>query len=184
MTEEPVLTVADAGAPLRFRHADLLRYHGPGYPGGVAHAFKVLERALPLLSPHSPPERSGIAIRTCFTGPGARDGFELVTRAVTGDRYHVDPGLARPERGTTLERYVFALSYGPAEVTLVIREGFVADEFIALARSPARSAEEEGRLAVLKQEMADRLMARPAPEVYDVVEPVHPSIAAGTGARP
>jgi hypothetical protein len=43
----------------------------------------------------------------------------------------------------------------------------VTNEFIALARKQARSAEDERRLDLLKREMADRVMARPAIEVYD-----------------
>lgn len=171
MTSAATITVADAGTELRFSYEDLLRYHGPGYPGGVAHAFKVLERALPVLSPDGPPERREIAVRTCFTGPGARDGFELVTRAVTGDRYQTDPDMARPDRGRTLERYVFELRHGARHVTLVIREGLVTDEFITLARKERRSPDEDRRLALLKQEMADRLLARPANEVYDIARP-------------
>ena len=53
-------------------------------------------------------------------------------------------------------------------MTVIIRDGYVTDEFVALARKDGRSPEEEVRLGVLKQEMADRLMARPAVEVYDV----------------
>lgn len=166
----PMIEVSESGGVLAFSFEDLLRYHGPGYPGGVAHAFKVMERALPLLSPDGPPERREIQIETSFTGPGARDGFELVTRAVTGLRYIVDPSLARPERGPTLERYVFILRYRGRPVTLVIRDGYVTDEFIALARKEGRSAEEESRLGVLKQEMADRLLAKAAVDVYDVDE--------------
>ena len=45
-----------------------------------------------------------------------------------------------------------------------------AGEFIDLARTDNRSAEEEARLSVLKQEMADLVMAAPAEEVYDVEE--------------
>ena len=76
-----------------------MRYHGPSSPGGAAHAFKVLERALPLLDPDAPCERREIVVETAFGGPGARDVFEMVTRAVTGERFRVDPALARPERG-------------------------------------------------------------------------------------
>jgi hypothetical protein len=57
----------------------MLAQHGGGSPGGVAHAFKVLERALPLLDTAGPPERREIVIETAFGGPGARDAFELVT---------------------------------------------------------------------------------------------------------
>jgi hypothetical protein len=166
------IAVLDAGQALSLSYAEIMNYHGPGSPGGVAHAFKVMERAWPLLGTDgAPPERREIAVRTAFGGPGARDAFEFVTRSVTGERYVVDGSLARPERGRTLERFVFWLSYRDREVTLLLREGWVTDEFIDLARTDHRSAEEEKRLSVLKQEMADRLMAAPAEEVYDVVDP-------------
>jgi hypothetical protein len=161
-----VIEVVDRGRRIEFSFDDMLRYHGGGSPGGVAHAFKVLERALPLLDPDGPCERREIVVETAFGGPGARDAFELVTRAVTGERYRIDESLARPERGRTLERFVFRLSYLDRSVTLELREGFVTEEFIDLARTEDRSAEQERRLDTLKQEMAARVMARAADEVY------------------
>ena len=161
------LNLVDAGVPASFTFADMLRYHGPRSPGGVAHAFKVLERALPLLAPDAPPERRELVVRTAFGGPGARDAFELVTRAVTEGRYTVDPALARPERGRTLERFVFHLAYRDRSVTLIAREGTVPDELIELVRAADRSAGQEARLVAVKQEMADRVMASAAADVYD-----------------
>ena len=161
------LNLVDAGVPASFTFEDLLRYHGPGSPGGVAHAFKVLERALPLLAPGAPAERRELVVRTAFGGPGARDAFELVTRAVTEGRYTVDPALARPERGRTLERFVFNLAYRDRSVTLIAREGTVPDELIELVRTADRSAGQEARLVAVKQEMADRVMASAAADVYD-----------------
>jgi hypothetical protein len=161
------IAVLDRGLAIAFSFDDLMRYHGPGSPGGVAHAFKVLERALPLLSPDGPPERRELTVRTAFAGPGARDGFELVTRAMTDGRYTVDPALARPERGTTLERFVFRLGYRERAVTLAVREGFVPDDLIALARRPARTPAEETQLTALKRRMARDVMAAPAADVYD-----------------
>ena len=161
------IEVVERGRVIAFSFDDMLRYHGGGSPGGVAHAFKVLERALALLDPDGPCERREIAVETAFGGPGARDAFELVTRAVTGDRLRIDESLARPERGRTLERFVFRLRYRNRSVTLALREGFVTEEFIDLARTQDRSAEQERRLDTLKLEMADRVMARPAAEVYD-----------------
>lgn len=162
------LDVVDQGASLTFTFADLMKYHGPNAPGGVAHAFKVLERALPLLDDGRPVERRDVEIATAHGGPGVRDAFELVLRATTGGRYDVDPALARPERGNTLANYVFRLTYRGSSVTLQVREGFVADEFIDLVNRPGRTESEEARLVVLKQEMTDRLLAVPATEVYDV----------------
>jgi hypothetical protein len=165
-----VVTVRDGGREIGFSYDDMLRYHGGGSPGGVAHAFKVLELTLPLLADGTPPERREITIETSFGGPGARDGFELVTRAVTGDRYVVDPALARPELGPTRARFIFGLGFGGRTLTVALREGFVAAEFIALVDSEARTAAEQARLEQLKGEMAARLLAATAGEVYALAE--------------
>jgi hypothetical protein len=162
-----MLTVVDQGQELGFAFADLMRYHGPHSPGGVAHAYKVLEAALPLLADGRPCERRALVIRTAFGGPGARDGFELVTRAVTEGRYTVDPALARPALGRARERFVFEIAHGAATATLVLRDGHVSDEFIDLARAAQRTPEQEARLTALKQDMARRLTALSAHEVYD-----------------
>jgi hypothetical protein len=93
------LRVHEDGQPIDFTYEAILDYHGRSAPAGVAHALKVMERAFPLLDPTGPLERREVVIATAFAGPGARDAFEAVTRAVTGDRYTVDPRLAAPQRG-------------------------------------------------------------------------------------
>ena len=160
------IAVLDGRERIEFSFEDMMKYHGPGSPGGVAHAFKVMERAFALLDPEGPPQRGDITLRTAFGGPGARDGFEVVTRAVTQDRFVVDPSLARSELGRTRERFVFEVGYRDRSVTLLLREGFVSEEFIDLARKQGRSDEDEARLDLLKQQMAERVMGSPAADVY------------------
>lgn len=164
------IVVADRGRSIAFSFDDMMKYHGPGSPGGVAHAFKVLERALALLEHDGPLERREITVHTAFGGPGARDAFELVTRAVTEGRYVVDGALARPERGATLERFAFRLGYRGRAVPLVVREGYVSDELIELVRRHGRTPEDDRRLDVLKQEMADLVMSSRAVDVYAVAD--------------
>src|SRR4051794_6695963 len=147
----------------------MLRHHAGSSPGGVAHAFKVLERGLPLLDAGDGVERREIVVRTAFGGPGARDAFELVTGGVSGGRYVVDPALARPEHGAAIERFVFALRHRERAVTLAARPGTVRDEFVALARRERRTDAEERRLDALKREMTERLRAMAAADVYEVV---------------
>ncbi|MGI8714197.1 MAG: hypothetical protein ACR2NR_13685 [Solirubrobacteraceae bacterium] len=146
----------------------MLKYHGGGSPGGVAHAFKVLQRALPMLNSSGHLERRLIVIETAFGGPGARDAFELVTRAVSEQRFTLDPSLARPAQGRARERFVFRLRDRDRAVTLTLREGFVTDEFIDLTRQDLRSAEDEHKLVAMKAAMAARVMSAPAAAVYDV----------------
>lgn len=167
MTAMTQLVVLDAGEELAFSFEDLMRYHGPRSPGGVAHAFKVMERALPLLSPAGPPERREVSVATAFGGPGARDAFELVLRAVTGGRYEVEPALARPELGWTRERFVFHFAYRGRRILLGVRGGFVSEEFLTLARTEEPTWEETARLTLLKREMADRVMSADASSVYE-----------------
>lgn len=162
------LLVLEGGEPMEFAFEDLMRYHGPGSPGGVAIAFKVMERGFPLLAGGDPPQRREISVRTPFGGPGARDAFEMVTRAVTGERFTLDPALCRPELGFARERFVFVLAHRGEEITLTLRDGYVTDEFVELARTGSRSAEQERRLTAMKADLAARVMAAPAESVFDV----------------
>jgi hypothetical protein len=111
------LVVVENDRELSFSFEEMLRYHGGGSPGGVAHAFKVLQRALPVLETGGCVQRRAIIVETAFGGPGARDGLELVTRAVTEERFTVDPSLSRPEYGRARERFVFRIRYRDRSAT-------------------------------------------------------------------
>ena len=161
-----MLELTERGRTIAFSFGDVLKYHGGGSPGGAAIAFKALERALPLLGAGHPPERREIVIDTPFGGPGARDAFECVTRAVSDDRYHIDPALERPELGRARERFVFRLTYRHNTTTLTIKDGFVTDEFVDLARTDPRDAAQEERMDALKLELAERVLS--SDEVFEV----------------
>jgi hypothetical protein len=164
------IEVTELGRTIAFSFDDMMRYHGPGSPGGVANAFKVLQRAFEVLSPDEPPPRRSIVIRTAFRGPGARDGVEAVTRAVSDGRYTVDRTLARPDRGRLVEDFVFQVGIEGRAVTLLLRHGFVTDEFIDLARKDDRTPHDEQRLDTLKLQLAERVMSAPASDVYEQSE--------------
>lgn len=161
--------VLEAGRVISCSFEDMMRYHGGGSPGGVAHAFKVMERALPLLDPGGGVERREVMIETAFGGPGARDAFELVTRAVTGGRFNLDPALMRPALGRAREHFVFRLRRRDRAVTLILRPGFVTDEFVELTSRDILSADQEHDLAAMKSDMAVRVMSVAAAAVYDVL---------------
>jgi hypothetical protein len=161
-----MVEVTERGRTLAFSFEDVLKYHGGGSPGGAAIAFKALAFALPLLDPSAPPERREIVIETPFKGPGARDAFEGVTRAVSDGRYRIDPALERPDLGGARERFVFRFSYRDRTATLVLRDGFVTDEFIDLARTDPHDAAQEERMDALKADLAERVMS--SDEVFDL----------------
>jgi hypothetical protein len=160
--------VAELGRTIAFSFDDALRYAGPHSPAGVAIAFKAMVRAFVTLSPAGPPPRRSVSVRTAFRGPGARDCFEAVTRAVTDGRYTVDRALVRPDRGRLLEDFVFELGLDGASVTLLLRDGFVTDEFIDLARTEHRTDVTEARLDALKAQLAQRVLTAHPDEVFDL----------------
>jgi hypothetical protein len=164
------IEVQQDGQTIAFTFDDMMRYHGPRSPAGVAMAFKVMQRAFPVLSPDDPPERRSINVRTAFRGPGARDGFEAVTRAVSDGRYTVDRTLVRSDLGHLREDFVFAVGIAGRTLTLLLRDGFVTDEFIDLARAENRTDDEERQLSELKAKLAQRVMASPAVKVYDLAQ--------------
>jgi hypothetical protein len=166
MTE--ALTVEERGRAITFTFDDLMRYHGVHSPAGVAIAFKVMQRAFAALSPGGRPERRSILVRTAFRGPGARDGFEVVTRAVSDGRYVVDRTLLRADRGRLLEDFVFVVEIGGRTATLLLRDGFVTDEFIDLARAEKRSDTQERRLDELKAQLAQRVVSAASRDVFEV----------------
>jgi hypothetical protein len=167
---DETLLVTERGQLLEFSYTDMLCYAGPYSPAGVANAFKVLQRAFAVLSPNQPPQRRSVVIHTAFQGPGARDGFEAVTRAVSDGRYTVDPALTRPDRGRLLQSFVFQISIAGRAATLLLRPGFVTAEFVDLASKSDRSQAEEANLDQLKADLAQQILATPAEDAYDVAE--------------
>jgi hypothetical protein len=163
------IAVTEHGRILTFGFEDMNRYPGGGSPAGVATAFKVLQCAFAVPSPDVPPDRRSVMIRNAFRGPGARDGFETVTRAVSDDRFTVDRTLVRADLGRLREDFVFTASIGGMSVTMVLRDGFVTEEFVDLARTPERTADQESRLDMLKAQLAQALLSTPADQLYDIV---------------
>jgi hypothetical protein len=166
---DDTILVQELGQHLEFSYTDMLCYAGPYSPAGVATAFKVMQRAFAALSPNHPPQRRSVLIRTAFQGPGARDGFEAVTRAVTDGRYTVDLALARPDRGKLLQSFVFQVSLAGRAATLLLRPGFITAEFIDLADRAERTQAEESHFDQVKAQLAQRMLAAAAEDVCELV---------------
>lgn len=167
---QEAVQVNEGGRTIEFTFDDLMRYHGTHSPAGVAIAFKAMQLAFGRLSPDAPPPRRSVVVRTAFRGPGARDGFEAVTRAVSDDRYTVDRTLIRAERGRLLEDFVFEISIGDRVAMLLLRDGFVTGEFIDLARTELRTMAQEAQLDRLKAELSQRVMATSAIDLFDLTD--------------
>jgi mannose-6-phosphate isomerase-like protein (cupin superfamily) len=100
MTE--ALIVEERGRTITFTFDDMMRYHGPHSPAGVAMAFKVMQRAFAVLSPGGPPQRI--------------DGMTIGAARIDGDPPH--DGEMHPDG----DELLYLLS-GAVTVTLELADG-------------------------------------------------------------
>ena len=64
---------------------------------------------------------------------------------------------------------MFVVEVGGRTATLLLRDGFVTDEFIDLARAENRSDKQEQRLDELKAQLAQRVLSTASVDVFDAV---------------
>ncbi len=168
-----VLKIRDGSHVIALCLEDLVKYHGRENIGGVALGFKVLEFAFSQLSPHEIPQRSEIEVFTAFPGTGAIDAFEMVTRAVTRNRFRLDTDADVPDAlAAVTGRFYFRIGYRGRSLAVTPRGGLIPDRFFQLSRmhkageaSPADTIEFQG----MKEALADALMALDAEEVFKVL---------------
>src|SRR4051812_8155600 len=79
--------------PVEIGFETVAAYHGQAALAMLAVTFRALQSALERLSPGAPPKRSEITVVSGHPGPGVRDAFECVTRAVTRGVYPIDRSL-------------------------------------------------------------------------------------------
>lgn len=174
---EQVLRVKDRGITLEIGFADLLKYHGRFYIGGVALAFKALELGFRELVPGAVPDRERIGFTTGIglDGPGVIDAVEMVTRAKTRGTLVTDtaavrdkPGIVTPEGSG---KYYFELRYDKQTIGMAVKPGIIPDEFMLLCRKShagAISEDERRRLQAVKETMAVQVMATDPAALFTV----------------
>ena len=158
----PSITVLDNGRPVTFTLDNAMNYHGYDAVGGVALGFRLLQRAIALLSPDALPERRQFEVFTNFPGLGVRDTFELVTRMVTGGRFTLDASFVDPRtpEGVTGGVY-FRFSLNGKTVELAPAEGHPSKRFVRCGRASKRPDVTEQELMEWKEvkyELANLLL--------------------------
>ncbi|MDU8944331.1 hypothetical protein [Ovoidimarina sediminis] len=171
----PALVVTENDETLSFDFDDLVRYHGKRSICGLTVAYKVMEAAWDTAWTGTPPERDRLVVASGFPGPGARDGFEMVTRAVTRGAYEIlsevmaGPRVAEAAKGA----YFFRLSDDRNIIELGLKPEVVPPEFVTRRRKLARgvaSAAEAAEFRALQLAFSDQLRAMSASDAINVLE--------------
>jgi hypothetical protein len=154
-----LLEIADGDRVLRFDYVQALDFHRGESYWGCALAFRMLQRAAPLLSQERLWDRNCLQVVSGHPGPGVRDTLELVTGCVSGDRFHLSGG-PREARCVGDMEYHWQLYDGNHEVSLWLADGIVDPEFLRLLdkidRAPATD-DEKSRIESYKQSMTETI---------------------------
>ncbi|MHB0767789.1 hypothetical protein [Bradyrhizobium sp. 5.13L] len=149
--EEPV----EVGFPM------VAAYHGQSALAMAAIVFQAQRAAFAVLSPEKIPARRDVSIVSGHPGPGVRDAFEFVTRAVTRGAYTVDRALpeARLVPGHDIS-YSFRITLGERTVEMALLPGVLPQRFFELVFAKDRTAAQERELSALKRSIAEDVLAK------------------------
>jgi hypothetical protein len=133
----------------------------------AAVTFQAMRAAFAVLSPDGPPARRDIAIVSGHPGPGVRDAFEAVTRALTRGVYTIDRSLpeSRLVPGHDIS-YSFRITLRDRTAEIALRPNALPERFFALNFTKPRSPEQERELSQLKRTIAAEVLAASPDDLF------------------
>ncbi|MDC7789660.1 hypothetical protein PQJ75_25320 [Rhodoplanes sp. TEM] len=157
----PTLTVEGEEDLVAIRFDAVAAYHGQAALAMLAVTFQALRVMLPALSPQRPPRRADLSVLSGHPGPGVRDAFEFVTRAVTRGAYTVDRTLPEARLCPGLDvSYSWRVSMDGRTVGAALRAGVLPDRFFDLvARGAGKNDAERSEFSALKRRIAGDVLA-------------------------
>lgn len=157
----PTLIVACEEEPITIGYDAVVAYHGQSALAMLAITFQALRAMLPVLSPDGPPPRTALSIISGHPGPGVRDAFEFVTRAVTRDAYIVDRSLPDARLNPQADMsYSFVVSLGERKVRASLKESVLPQRFFDLLSIKEKTDAERAEFSQLKRAIAARVLAQ------------------------
>jgi hypothetical protein len=160
----PTIRVMGEECPIDISFSAVTAYHGQAALAMLAVAFQAIRAGFGVLSPDRPPPRTAITVVSGHPGPGVRDAFEFVTRAVTRGVYVVDRSL--PSSRLVAEHDIshsFRISLNGRTVEIALRPDALPERFFVLNFAKSRSAANEQELSQLKGSIVERVLGA-APE--------------------
>lgn len=165
----PTITVMGEEDPIEIDFAAVAAYHGQGALAMLAVTFRALEAALKALSPDRVPQRRNIAVVSGHPGPGVRDSFEFVTRAVTRGVYTVDRSLPDARLAPSADlSYSFRVTLDGKTAEIAVLPTVLPERFFALTFNPSRTAAEEAEAKRLRKSIAAEVLAAPADQLFEL----------------
>jgi hypothetical protein len=165
LTTSATIQVMGEEEPIMIGFDSVVAYHGQAALAMLAITFQGLRATLSRLSPSGIPKRSGITVVSGHPGPGVRDAFEFVTRAVTRNAYTVDRSLREARLNPKADiSYSFRITLDHRIIGAALRPDVLPARFFELNSMGAeRSATEVSEFNALKRQIASKVLVA-APE--------------------
>jgi hypothetical protein len=165
----PTITVMGEEDPIEIAFEAVAAYHGQGALAMLAVTFRAIEVGLKALSPDRPAKRSDITVVSGHPGPGVRDSFEFVTRAVTRGVYTVNRSLPDARLMPTADlSYSFHLMLGGKTAEIAVRTDALPARFFALTFNPHRTPEEDAEARRLRKSIAVDVLAASPDKLFEL----------------
>lgn len=165
-----IIRIRDRKEIIEIHFSDVRKYHGSMALMAIGVGFRVLQAAFAELYGEEVPNREDISILSGHAGPGFRDVFEFVTRAVTRGAYQVDTsypqGQYDPYRAQSYS-YVITDHQG-SKVEVTLKEDFLPLKFYDYLKKGRDGNMSEAELEdneQLKVELCERALALPQEEL-------------------
>lgn len=165
----PTITVIGEDEPIEIGFEAVAAYHGQAALAMLAVTFRALDVALKMLSSEQSVRRNDISVVSGHPGPGVRDSFEFVTRAVTRGAYTVDRNRpkARLMPGIDIS-YSFDVTVRGKTAEIALLRDALPKRFFELTFNPSRSAADDVELRLLKKDIAARTLLASAETLFDL----------------
>ncbi len=164
---QPIVSVMGEEEPIAIGFDALAAYHGQAALAMLAVTFQGLRATLPILSPNTPAQRAAISVVSGHPGPGVRDAFEFVTRAVTRNAYTIDRTLPEARLNPAADlSYSFVLSLDGRSARAALKEGILPQRFFELVAIKDKTDADRAEFSELKRAIAARVLAEDAATLF------------------
>lgn len=166
---DPVVVIMGEEEPIAIPFSSVAAFHGQAALAMLAITFQGVRLALHALLPDRAARRDEISVVSGHPGPGVRDAFEFVTRAVTRGAYCVDVSL--PDARFVSARnisYSFRISIADRTARLALRPDVLPPHFFALNFESWRTPEDDAALSRLKRAIATRVLATAPAHLFEM----------------
>lgn len=172
-----IVAVKERGETLELGFDEARNYHGNVALAMIGVGFRAAQAALSELTDMNGgviPERANLKVLSGHAGPGIRDAWEYVTRAVTRGAYTVDPnypaGQYDPNRPHSYAWVVTDTASGAAVEVEMVREFLPAIffDYLKKGRDKRMTPEDAAAFEQLKRDLCAKSQELPQDDVVSV----------------